>query len=229
MKTYMNWFLSGGVVLSLAVVTLLFNKLSALDGRLAAMEMALPAPSVTAAAGSLSGQANARAPNAGTANSGWGDMNTAHPFSSLGINTDDATAVEQLLENVPAAFDIQDPRFQEKLTDMVAQKQRQREQERRSNARARWQEDMRDEVGSFASEMGIEDMESDIISVFEDVDTQRQDILGLIEEGGISQIDARTEMRMIHHEMEDELREMLGDDDYEALIRTVPMGPRPMR
>ena len=41
MKTYMNWFLSGGVVLSLTVVTLLFNKLSALDGRLAAMEMAL--------------------------------------------------------------------------------------------------------------------------------------------------------------------------------------------
>ncbi len=88
---------------------------------------------------------------------------------------------------------------------------------------------MTEQVGSFVAETGLEDMEGDIISVFEDVDAQRQDMLGLVEEGGVSQTELRAEMRGIHQDMEEELRDMLGEEDYEQLIRSVPMGPRPMR
>jgi hypothetical protein len=137
--------------------------------------------------------------------------------------------VEELLANMPTGFDIQDPRFQEKLADMVTQKQRQRDEVSRSSARDRWRDDMTEEVGSFVAQTGLEDMESDIIGVFDEVDAQRRDMLELVEEGGVSQTELRAEMRGIHQDMEEELRDMLGEEDYEQLMRSVPMGPRPMR
>ena len=228
MKTYMNWFLSGGVVVSLVVITLLFSKLAALDGRLVALEMTLSGPSMTAA-DTLSPTSSGPSPKTGTATEMWGNMDSNNPFKSSSKNANSPKSMEELIETMPAGFDIQDPRFQDKLADMVSQKQRQRQEERRSNARDRWQDDMRNEVGSFVSEMGLEDMEGDLINVFDEVDVQRQEILALVEEGGVSQTDLRAEMRGIHQDMEEELQDMLGQEDYELLIRSVPMGPRPIR
>jgi hypothetical protein len=229
MKTYMNWFLSGGMVVSLLVITLLFSKLVALDGRLAVLEATLSGSSVTAAAGALSTPSNGLSAKTGKAHQGWGNADANHPFGSLGNKSDSPNSVEELLANMPTGFDIQDPRFQEKLADMVTQKQRQRDEVSRSSARDRWRDDMTEEVGSFVAQTGLEDMESDIIGVFDEVDAQRRDMLELVEEGGVSQTELRAEMRGIHQDMEEELQDMLGEEDYEQLMRSVPMGPRPMR
>ena len=223
MKTYLNGFLGAGCVVGLLVTTLLFSKIAGLEGRISALEATstIETAAVTPVPGSDDPEAlQAWAPRSASAE---------NPFGSLGGTPADPTSTEELLKNVPPGFDIQDPRLQQKLADMVDQKQRMRQEERRNQARANWHDDMREGVADFAVDMGLEDMEEDIVRILEDVDTQRQDLFQMMQEDGLSQSEARREMQVLHRDMEDDLKDMLGEDDFQNLMRSVPMGPRPER
>ena len=229
MNTYLNGFLGAGCVLGVLVATLLFSKVGALEGRIAALE-ATSTPALTELG--VAAQNKLQTANGANDPQAWGSTvspSAQNPFSSLGSATTEPTTTEELLKNVPPGFDIQDPRFQQKLADMVDQKQRQRQEERREIARERWHDDMREGVADFTTDMGLQDLEDDIVRVLDDVDMQRQDLFQMMKEEGMSQTEGRREMQALHADMEDELRDMLGEDDFQSLMRSVPMGPRPPR
>lgn len=227
MKTYLNGFLGAGCVIGVLVATLLFSKIGALEGRIAALEASSAITAVGAAAASANQPSSANA-----AAEAWGSTaspSAQNPFGSLGGATASEPSTEELLKNVPPGFDIQDPRFQQKLADMVDQKQRQRHEERREVARERWHDDMRQAVSDFTGDMGLQEFEGDIVRILDDVDVQRQDLFQMMKEDGMSQSEGRREMQALHSDMEDDLRDMLGDEDFQSLMRSVPMGPRPPR
>lgn len=126
------------------------------------------------------------------------------------------------------ALDLDDPAVQQDLDRLLADRSRQLQQQQAERAMQEWRNQMPQAVGQVLSDIGKPELTNDVVSVLEDMDTQRELFVEEDMADGEPDFEAfEAFQQQMMEEASAELLGMLGEEGFEELQRRVPPGPVP--
>lgn len=126
------------------------------------------------------------------------------------------------------ALDLEDPAVQQDLDRLLQDRSRQLAQQQAERAMEEWRTQMPQAVSQVMQDIGKPEMTDDVVSVIEDMDTQRE--LFVEEDMADGEPDLEAFAAFQKELMDDamvELVNMLGEEGFEEFQRRVPPGPVP--
>ena len=155
-------------------------------------------------------------------NNNAGARNQAPPPITQVPQRDDGSASS--LEGL----DLNDPAVQQDLDRLLADRSRQLQQQQAERAMQEWRNQMPQAVGQVLEDLGKPQLTNDVVSVLEDMDTERELFVEEDMADGEPDFEAfEAFQRELMEEASAELINMLGEEGFEEFQRRVPPGPVP--
>jgi hypothetical protein len=175
--------------------------LRGIEQRLEALESAAPAVTMKAAGPRGGGGARAGGPQAAPAPT---PAQIAQAVAASGESMGD--------------LDLADPEVQERLATIVEEQQKARRAEEEQERSQQFLDSVTEEVRAFAEEYNLksEDTES-VLAEIEHRSASWNAVRSDVRDGNISWFDARRELEAVREESDANLREVLGDENFDAL------------